>query len=92
MMGALSNFSVEKIRQNAIGNIISAAFCLIGAFLMWRLSKIGYVIYIIGTVLGIAISFYLFGNNFIGVFMTAFASFFGVLFIIFYGMNLKSMK
>lgn len=88
----LSDFSPEKIKQSAIGSIIVSLLCLAGALLMWRLKRYGYYIYIVGTIAGVALPYYLFGNNFIGVFSTASAGFFGLLFIIFYGMNLKSMR
>jgi len=59
---------------------------------MWRLKKIGYPLYILGIAFGIAVPFYLFGNNFIAVTRVAFTAFFGVIFIVFYGMNLKAMN
>ncbi len=91
IIATLSGFTIDKIRQSAIGNIISSLFCFIGAFLMWKLKRFGYYVYIFGTIAAVSIPFYLFGNNFIGEFSTAAAGFFGALFIIFYGMNLKCM-
>ena len=92
MMVTLSGFSAERIRKNALGVIVSSILCIVGAFLMWKLKKIGYAIYILGVIVSIIVPYLLFGNNAIAIFMVAFAAFFGALFIIFYGMNLKSMN
>ena len=93
VMGGMSEMSTpESLRKQAIGNIIASALCLLGAILMWRLNRTGFYLYILGTVVGIVVPFYLFGNNFVTAISTGFASFIGLLFIIFYAMNLKSMR
>ena len=93
VMGGMSEMSTpENLRKQAIGNIIASALCLLGAILMWRLNRTGFYLYILGTVVGIVVPFYLFGNNFVTAISTGFASFIGLLFIIFYAMNLKSMR
>ena len=85
-------YTVENIKKSAFITLLGALFCLSGAILMWNLKKIGYVLYIIGTIIGIAGPFYIFGNNFIAVLTSGFTAFFGLLFVIFYAMNLKSMR
>lgn len=92
MIRALSTaMTPENVRYNAMGNILAQLFCFFGAFLMWKLNKKGYPLYILGIALGIAVPFYLYGNNFIAVFAALIPTFFGVLFVVFYGMNLKAM-
>lgn len=93
ILGGMSEMTTpENLKKQAIGNIIPSALCLLGAILMWRLNRNGFYLYILGTVVGIIVPFYLFGNNFLVALSTGFASFIGILFIIFYAMNLKSMR
>lgn len=82
----------ENIRKTAISNAVSSLFCLLGALLMWRLRRTGFYLYILGTLAGILLPFYFFGQNFITQLTAAFIAFIGLMFVIFYAMNLKSMK
>lgn len=84
--------SVEKMKNSAIGSFIAALFTLAGAFFMWRLRKFGLFIYIIGIAIGIVVPFYIYGNNLLAVGLNGFSSFFGLVFIALYALNLKSMK
>ena len=93
VMSGMSEISTpENLRKKAIGDIIASALCLLGAFLMWNLNRVGFYIYTLGTIIGIFAPFYLFGNNFLTLIGAGFTSFIGLLFVIFYAMNLKSMK
>lgn len=82
----------DNIRKNAIGGFLAALFTLSGALLMWWLRRAGFYLYIIGVVFGGLIPFYLYGNNFLAVGVSSFGSFFGLIFIALYAMNLKSMR
>lgn len=82
----------DNLRKSALGNIIASIFCLLGAILMWRLNRTGFYLYVLGTIVGVIIPFYVFGNNFLTALSVGFTAFIGVLFVIFYAMNLKSMK
>lgn len=82
----------ENLRKNSIGNFITYALCLFGALLMWHLRRVGFYIYTLATVVSIVLPFYLFGSNFLTNLSGGFLGFIGILFIIFYAMNLKSMK
>ena len=82
----------DNLRNSSLGSIIASVFCLAGALLMWRLNRKGFYLYVFGTVIGIVVPFYIFGNNFLTALSVGFAAFIGVLFVIFYAMNLKSMK
>ena len=84
--------SVEKMKQSAMGGFIAALFTLAGAISMWLLRKFGLYLYIIGIVIGIAIPFYIYGNNLLAIGLSGFGSFFGLVFIALYALNLKSMK
>ena len=92
----MDNMSVmstpDNLRKTALANIVTSILCLLGAFLMWQLNKKGFYIYLLGTLVGILLPFYLFGGNFLTSLSVGFAGFIGLLFVIFYAMNLKSMK
>lgn len=93
VMNSMSVISTpENLRKTALGNIVVSIICLIGAIIMWRLRRFGFYLYVLGTIIGVIIPFYLFGNNFLAAITSGFASFIGLIFIIFYAMNLKSMK
>ncbi|MDB5221732.1 MAG: hypothetical protein JWN83_399 [Chitinophagaceae bacterium] len=82
----------ENLRKAAIGNIITSMLCLFGAILMWNLRRMGFYIYTIGTIISIILPFYMFGSNFLTNISTGLLGFIGILFVIFYAMNLKSIK
>ncbi len=93
MMASVSKMiTVDNIRKSAIGTIISALFTLFGAILMWRLKRSGYFIYIAGIIVGLIVPFYLYGNNFLAIGVSSIASFFGLVFIALYALNIKSFK
>ena len=82
----------DNLRNSSLGSIIASVICLAGALLMWRLNRKGFYLYVLGTIIGIVVPFYVFGNNFLTALSVGIAAFIGVLFVIFYAMNLKSMK
>ncbi|MBA2249230.1 MAG: hypothetical protein H0W12_03460, partial [Chitinophagaceae bacterium] len=89
MFSTLSaSMTPENIREIAIGNVIASAICLIGALFMWKLRRYGWYIYILGVAAGVAVPFLIIGNNFISVASSAFTGFFGLLFIVLYGLNI----
>lgn len=93
MMIAVSKMmTADNIRKSAIGAIISAAFTLFGAILMFNLKRYGFYLYIVGILIGVAVPFYLYGNNLMAVGISSVSSFFGLLFIALYALNIKSMK
>ncbi len=85
-------FTPEKIRNSSAGTVLAGLLCLAGAFLMWRLNKKGFWLYVAGTVIGIALPFALFGNNLIGILATVIVGFVGIVFCIMYAVNLKQMR
>jgi outer membrane murein-binding lipoprotein Lpp len=89
-MGAA--FTEGNIKKMSIGSIITALLCLGGAFMMWNLRKKGFLLYLAGTLIGIAIPFLLFGNNLLGIGISVISGFFGLVFCILYAVNLKDMK
>lgn len=84
--------SVDKLKNSAMGSFIAALFTIAGAFFMWRLRRFGFYLYIIGIVIGVIVPFYIYGNNLLAIGINGFSSFFGLIFIALYALNLKSMK
>lgn len=84
--------SVEKIKKSAMGSFIAALFTLSGAISMWLLRRFGFYLYIIGIIIGIVVPFYIYGNNLLAIGISGFGSFFGLVFIALYALNLKPMK
>lgn len=81
----------DNIRKKSVGSFIAALLTLFGAIFMWRLKRAGFYLYIVGVVTGIIIPFYLYGNNFLAVGLSAFGSFLGLIFIALYGLNYRSL-
>ena len=83
--------TVDNIHKKSIGDLIAGLFTLAGALLMWWQKRTGFYLYIVGVAIGIALPFYLFGNDLITVGMASFGAFFGLLFIALYAINIKSL-
>ena len=92
MMTVSKMITVDNIRKSAVGAIVSALFTLLGAILMWNFKRTGFYLYIAGIIIGIALPFYLYGNNLMAVGISSFSSCFGLVFIALYALNNKSFK
>jgi hypothetical protein len=84
--------TVENIHKKSIGDLIAGLFTLAGAILMWFQRRNGFYLYIAGVLIGIALPFYLYGNDLLTVGIASFGAFFGLLFIVLYALNLKWMN
>ncbi|MEO6134312.1 MAG: hypothetical protein ABIP35_04105 [Ginsengibacter sp.] len=83
--------TVDNIHKKAIGDLIAGLCTLGGAILMWFQRKKGFYLYIVGVAIGIAVPFYLYGNDLVSIGISSFGAFFGLLFIALYAVNLKSL-
>lgn len=92
MKGMEKVYDENNMRTKAIADIITALFTLGGAILMWWRKRPGYFLYIAGILIGIAVPFYLYGNNLMAVGISSFGSFFGLIFIALYSLNLSYFK
>ena len=92
MLSVSKIMTVENIRKSAIGAIISGLCTLIGALLMWRLRRGGFYLYVAGIIIGLVVPFYLYGNNMLAIGISSFSSFFGLVFIALYALNIKSLR
>lgn len=73
------------------GGALAAIISLLGVWMMWNLRKSGFWLYLLGTVIGLAVPLYFIGGNIIGFGYVAFFGFISLLFIILYAVNLKYM-
>ena len=93
MVSSMSVFTEGNLKKAGIAGMVSALLCLAGAFMMWKLNKNGYYIYILGTLAGIASPFMIYGSdNIISIMSSIMVGFVGIVFVILYGVNLKYMK
>ncbi len=92
MKGMEKVYDENNMRTKAIADILAALFTLGGAILMWWRKRSGYFLYIAGILIGIAVPFYLYGTNLMAVGISSFGSFFGLIFIALYSLNLSYFK
>ena len=79
----------EQIKSLAVAQFIYSLLTLAGAFLMFRLRRIGFWIYVAGVAVGLVLPVILGG---FGALNTSFGVFFSVLFAGLYWVSLKEMK
>lgn len=85
----------EVIKVQPTLNLIQIGcglLCILGAFLMWKLNKLGFIIYLIATIAYVAIPISILTGNMLVVATYLSFGVFGIAFIIMYGVNLKHMK
>lgn len=85
-------FDAEKVKKNSIAGIACNLITFVGAFLMFRMNKTGFLVYVLGTIAGVAAPLFIFGNNSLAGFLAYIPGFFGLVFIIMYAFNLRDMK
>lgn len=87
------DFDAKKIRNNSIGQIFASIFCLLGALLMWKLKRNGFFLYLLGTIVGIAVPFLVFGtDSLMGILTSSWTAFIGIIFCILYYLNYKELS
>jgi hypothetical protein len=92
MMGSLQKMMTpDNIRKSSLGSFIAALFTLAGALLMWWLRRPGFYLYIVGVLLALIVPFYLYGNNLLAVGLSSVTTFFGLVFIALYALNIKNL-
>ncbi len=93
MKEASNMVSPEKIKEYALGIMITNILTLFGAFMMFRLKKIGFWIYVVGTLAFAAVPFWVYGlSNPLAYGMVMFFALIGVVFVLLYARNLKYMS
>ena len=93
MKEASNMVSPETIKKYALGSMITNLLTLFGAFMMFRLKKIGFWIYLLGTVAFAAVPFWVYGlGNPLAYGMGMLFAGVGVVFVLLYARNLKYMS
>jgi hypothetical protein len=83
----------ENLKKSAMFSIVACVFTLLGAVLMFQLKKIGFWIYLVGTVISIVGPIVAFGaGNLVSMATTIGMAFIGVIFVVLYGLNLKHLR
>jgi hypothetical protein len=87
----LTDLTLENIKNNSYASILSSILTVLGAILMWKLRKIGFWIYVLGTVIGVVAPVIIFPGNIIAVILSIGLAFFGALFVVLYAINKKQL-
>jgi hypothetical protein len=83
----------ESLKKSALFSIVSYIMTLTGAFLMFRLQKIGFWIYLAGTIVWVIGPIATGGlNNLMSQALTVIMAVTGFVFVILYAVNLRYMK
>ena len=77
------------VRQLSLSQLVYSIITLLGVGLMFRLRRVGFYVYVLGTLLGIALPLYFVGLAGLG---TSFGGFFSILFAVMYGFCLREMR
>lgn len=87
-----SGFTAENMQAMGIVMMISGLITLAAALLMWNRRKIGFYFYVLGILALLIPPFIIFKGTLLGGFMSMVEGFFGVIFCVLYGLNLKHLK
>ena len=77
------------VQRLSFSQLLYSIITLAGVVLMFRLRRVGFYIYVAGTLLGLALPLYFVG---LAGFGTSFGVFFSVIFAVMYGFCLREMK
>ena len=91
MGGMFSSMSADNIRKSSLISLLSCILTLSGAILMWQLRKTGFYLYVAGILVSVVAPMIIFGGGLIGMMAGGASAFFGIIFIILYGVNLKHL-
>lgn len=82
-----------NMRDNSFFSLVSNLLCMIGAFLMLRLKKNGFRLYILGCIIAVVAPLLVFGaDNIMGFSFALMSGLSGVLFILLYALKMKYME
>jgi len=87
----VADLTLENIKNNSYASILASILTLLGAIMMWKLRKIGFWIYVLGTVIGIVAPLIIYSGNLLGAISAIGIGFFGILFVVLYAINKKQL-
>jgi len=92
MDGASQLADPVKLKKNALFSILANLLTLGGAWLMFQMRKPGFWVYVAGVAVSVIGPLAVYGTgNLLGLGMTLWVGFFGILFAVLYSLNLKYM-
>ncbi len=80
---------LRVVRRMSLAQLLYSVLTLAGVGLMFRLRRVGFYVYILGTVLGVVLPLVFVGIAGLG---TSFGVFFSLLFAVMYGFCLREMR
>lgn len=91
-LGQMHPAVLDNLVLLSIVSLVLSLVLLFGIIKMWTLRKMGYYVYVSVKVLGFIIPYIIIRENFLSGIALVISVFFTLLFILFYGLNLKAMK
>lgn len=87
----LGGRAIENAKPIGIAGLILSLLSIFGVWQMWNLKKSGFWIYLLATILGLAVPIVYLGGSMMALASVGFVGFFSLIFIILYAVNLKYM-
>jgi hypothetical protein len=92
----LNNFTntitTPMVKKLSLFSVIAALLCLLGTSMMWRMKKLGFHFFIIGTLVGILVPFILFGGNGLSLLVAILMSLLWIILLGLFASNIKYME
>ena len=93
MMDVAAANTSSNMRDNSFFSLVSNLLTMLGAFLMLRLKKNGFRLYVLGCVIGVVAPVLVFGSgNFLGMSYAMLSGMSSALFILLYALKMKYME
>jgi hypothetical protein len=93
MMDVAAANTSSNMRDNSFFSLVSNLLTMLGAFLMLRLKKNGFRLYVLGCVIGVVAPVLVFGSgNFLGMSYAMLSGISSALFILLYALKMKYME
>jgi hypothetical protein len=93
MMDVAAANTSSNMRDNSFFSLVSNLLTMLGAFLMLRLKKNGFRLYVLGCVIGMVAPILVFGSgNFLGMSYAMLSGISSALFILLYALKMKYME
>lgn len=86
-----TGINADSIRNAGIAGVIANLLTLFGAIMMWKLRKMGFWLYVLGVIIAVVAPIVIYKGNMITALGAVGIGFFGILFIVLYGINRKHL-
>lgn len=93
IMGDMIQTTQNDLLIKLIVGVIGSIICLVGAIMMWKLKKVGFYMYCLGTIIPLIISYFIPSKNLLfGDSSIAFGGLMAFILITLYGLNWDSLE